>query len=93
MVTCYIIILAPFPANAYESGLATYRTSMSNLVASYSAGDQVYLKYIAATGSVWNAATQGGTYTTDGVHVNDAGRLLIFNAITNYITTNGLTFP
>jgi lysophospholipase L1-like esterase len=91
--TCYIMILAPFPANAYESGLATYRTSMSNLVASYSSSDQVYLKYIAATGSVWNAATQGGTYTTDGVHVNAAGRLLILNAMTTYITTNNLTFP
>jgi lysophospholipase L1-like esterase len=91
--SCYIIILAPFPANAYETGLAVYRTSMQTLVNSYSAPEQVYIKYIAATGSVWNAATQGGTYTTDGLHVNAAGRLLIFNAITNYITTNSLTFP
>jgi lysophospholipase L1-like esterase len=90
--TCYIIILAPFPANAYETQLATYRSSMQTLVSSYSAQEQVYIKYIGATGSAWNASTQGGTYTTDGLHVNSAGRVLILNAITNYITTNGLTF-
>jgi lysophospholipase L1-like esterase len=93
--TCYIIILAPFPvaSTTTEAGLVIYRAAMQTLVSSYSEQEQVYIKYIAGTGSVWNAATQSGTYTTDGVHVNDAGRLLILNAITNYITTNGLTFP
>jgi len=93
--TCYIIILAPFPVGvtATEAGLVTYRSAMQTLISSYSSAEQVYIKYIAATGSVWNAATQSGTYTTDNIHVNDAGRVLILNAITNYITTNGLTFP
>ena len=93
--TCYIIILAAFPCGvtATEAGLVTYRAAMQTLVSSYSSSEQNYIKYIAATGSVWNAATQSGTYTTDNIHVNAAGRLLIFNAITNYITTNGLTFP
>lgn len=91
--TCYILILAPFPANAYESGLATYRASMESLVNGLSTQDRVYVKYIAGTGTAWNAATQGGTYTTDGIHVNAAGRLLILDAITSYITSNNLTFP
>jgi hypothetical protein len=91
--TCYIIILAPFPDNTgRESGLVTYRNSMQTLVSSYSSSEQVYIKYIAATGSVWNPTTQSATYTIDGLHPNDAGRLLILNAITNYITTNSLTF-
>lgn len=91
--TCYIIVLSPFPAAAFETGLATYRAAMASLVASYSVDEQNYIKYIAATGSAWNAVTEGILYTTDGLHVNAAGRTLIFNAITNYITTNGLTFP
>ncbi len=93
--TCYIIILGSFPNgnSTNEAGLVIYRAAMQSLVSSYSAPEQVYIKYIAATGSAWNPVTQSSTYTTDGVHVNDAGRLLIFNAITNYITTNGLTFP
>lgn len=91
--TCYILILAPFPAAAYETGLATYRTAMSTLVSGLSANDRKYVKYIPGTGSAWNATTQGGTYTTDGIHVNAAGRVLILNAITSHITTNGWTFP
>jgi len=90
--TCYIMILSPFPCAAQEIGLAIYRTSMQTLVNSYPNEDKVYLKYIAGTGSAWNATTQGGTYTTDGTHVNDAGRLLILDAITSYITANSLTF-
>ena len=93
--SCYIIILAAFPVgvSGTEANLVTYRASMQTLVNSYSAQEQNYIKFIAATGSVWNPVTQSGTYTTDNIHVNDAGRLLIFNAITNYITTNSLTFP
>jgi len=92
--TCYIIILAPFPAGntTTEAGLVIYRSAMQTLVNSYSSSEQVYIKYIADTGNAWNPVTQSGTYTTDGIHVNNAGRLLILNAITNYITTNGLTF-
>lgn len=92
--TCYIIILASFPVTnvTTEAGLVTYRIAMQTLVNSYSAQEQVYIKYIAGTGNAWNPVTQGSIYTPDGVHVNDAGRLLIFNAITNYITTNSLTF-
>lgn len=91
--TCYIIVLSPFPCQPFETGLATYRAALASLMAGYSPSEQVYIKYIAATGTAWNPATEGGTYTTDGIHVNAAGRLLIFNAITNYITTNSLTFP
>lgn len=92
--TCYIIILAPFPVGVTgtEAGLVTYRNSMQTLVNSYSAEEKIYIKYIASTGTAWNPITESGTYTTDNIHVNDAGRLLILNAITNYITTNGLTF-
>jgi len=92
--TCYIMILVSFPCGdaPTEAGLVTYRAAMQTLVNSYPATDQVYLKYIAGTGTAWNAATQSGLYTTDNVHANPAGRILIFNAITNYITTNGLTF-
>jgi lysophospholipase L1-like esterase len=92
--TCYIIILAPFPVGVVntEAGLVTYRNSMQNLVNSYSTEDKVYLKYIPGTGSAWNPTTQSATYTTDNVHVNNAGRLLITNAITDFITANNLTF-
>jgi lysophospholipase L1-like esterase len=92
--TCYIVILAPFPVGIpeTESGLVTYRAAMQSLVLSYSSSEQVYIKYISGTGSAWDPVTQSLTYTTDNVHVNAAGRLLILNAITSYITTNGLTF-
>jgi len=92
--TCYIMVLGSFPngSTTNEAGLVTYRAAMQTLVSSYSSAEQVYIKYISATGTAWNPVTQSGTYTTDNTHVNDAGRLLIFNAITNYITTNSLTF-
>jgi len=91
---CYIIVLGSFPCGTtlLESGLVTYRASMQTLVSSYSTEEQKYIKYIAATGTAWNPVTQSAANTTDGIHVNAAGRLLIFNAITNYITSNNLTF-
>lgn len=92
--TCYIIILAAFPVGVVstEASLVTYRNSMQTLVNSYSTADKVYLKYIPGTGSVWNPVTQSATYAPDNIHVNDAGRLLIVNAITSFITANNLTF-
>lgn len=96
--TCYIMVLAPSPWNPSDRPtvgplLTAYRAALNTLVSSYSTAEQFYIKYIAGTGTAWNPDTQQSTYTTDGLHPNDAGRQLLFNAMTTYITTNNLTFP
>ena len=93
---CSFLLLNPFPngTSGTESGLVNYRAAMGNLY-NYGISDltlKARTYWVNTTSSVWNAATQSGTYTVDGTHPNNSGRVLIYNAIRNFIVANNIQF-
>jgi len=85
----WVFIFAPYPTgNAPLEALnATLSTALSAGVASL---NDPKVRYVIETRSMWNPVTQDATYTTDQIHLTDAGNAKVFEAFVSHITTNSL---
>lgn len=86
-----IFVFAAYPNgnSGNEASLVTLRAAIKADLISLN-DPRVY--YIESMGTLFNPATQSGTYTADGTHLNDAGNALVVTAFQNYITTNNIQF-
>jgi lysophospholipase L1-like esterase len=93
---CQFFLLAPWPTanTTTEAGLVIRRAAFATLMASGLPPDIDASKahYIAGTGNMFDPVTQSGTYTDDGVHLNEAGNRLGSNKIIDYIIATPLEF-
>lgn len=102
---CKILILAPFPTGgapdeaklvtldtAIKAWLPGFKTALTALdpATPKTWGNDVY--YVDTMRTLWNAATQSGTYTTDGIHLNAAAMLLVESALETFVTSNNIQF-
>jgi hypothetical protein len=76
----WCVVLNPFPTgnSSYETGLATLRTAIASTMQTVGGSKNIF---ISQTGSMFNPTTQSGTYTSDNIHLNDAGCALAASTI------------
>lgn len=87
------IVLAGYPTQdpATEARIQSLHLAMQAVVAAMRAVDP-NIFYIAGTRNAWNAEVNTVLYTTDGVHLNTAGRALVVPIITDAIISQNIKF-
>ena len=86
-----VIVLAPFPTSdtANEARHATLNTALISAINDIRLTD-LNVHYIVGTRTLFNPVTQSGSFTTDGLHLNPAGNVLVVNQVIAYIEANNL---
>lgn len=82
----WCIVLSPFPTgnSTNEAALATLRTALASTVSTVGGSKNIW---VSGTGSMFNPATQINTYTSDGIHLNDAGCAIAATTIQSALTS------